>query len=95
MLRALGWGATAFVGGCCPAWLFAHLDNKAYARAVFTGLVGIVCAAVTIGGSIAGISGSGDKYAAERAKVAGQHERCPCRAGGRTARAPGDDIHPG
>jgi hypothetical protein len=69
LLRALGWGATAFVGGCCPAWLFAHLDDKAWARAVFTGLVGIVCAAVTIGGSIAGISGSGDKYAAERAKV--------------------------
>jgi hypothetical protein len=69
LLRALGWGATAFVGGCCPAWLFAHLDNEAYARAVFTGFVGIVCAAVTIGGSIAGISGSGDKYAAERAKV--------------------------
>jgi multidrug efflux pump len=22
LLRALGWGATAFVGGCCPAWLF-------------------------------------------------------------------------
>jgi hypothetical protein len=69
LLRALGWGATAFVGGCCPAWLFAHLDDKAYARATFTGFVGIVCAAVTIGGSIAGISGSGDKYAAERAKV--------------------------
>jgi hypothetical protein len=69
LLRALGWGATAFVGGCCPAWLFAHLDNKAYARAAFTGFVGVVCAAVTIGDSIAGISGSGDKYAAERAKV--------------------------
>jgi hypothetical protein len=69
LLRALGWGATAFVGGCCPAWPFAHLDNRAYARAVFTGFVGIVCAAVTICGSIAGISGSGDKYAAERAKV--------------------------
>ena len=56
LLRALGWGATAFVGGCCPAWLFAHLDDKAYARAVFTGIVGIVCATVTLSGSIAGIS---------------------------------------
>jgi hypothetical protein len=69
VLRALGWGVTAFVGGCCPAWVFAHLDNKAYARAVFTGLVGAVCATVTVGGSIAGISGTGDKYAAERAKI--------------------------
>ena len=69
LLRALGWGVTAFVGGCCPAWVFAHLDNKAYARAGFTGVVGAVCATVTIGGSIAGISGTGDKYAAERAKI--------------------------
>jgi hypothetical protein len=38
-------------------------------QGVFTGFVGIVCATVTIGGSIAGISGTGDKYAAERAKI--------------------------
>jgi hypothetical protein len=40
---APGRGVTAFVGAAA-AWLFAHLDDKAYARAVFTGVVGAVCA---------------------------------------------------
>jgi hypothetical protein len=69
LLRALGWAAVAFVGGCCPAWFFSHLEDKSYGRAVFTGVVALVCAGVTLNGSIGGITGTGDKYAAERAKT--------------------------
>jgi hypothetical protein len=69
ILRALGWAAVAFVGGCCPAWFFAHLEDKSYGRAVFTGVVALICAGVTLNSSIGGIAGTGDKYAAERAKA--------------------------
>jgi hypothetical protein len=63
VLRALGWAAVAFVGGCCPAWFFAHIEDKNYGRAVFTGIVALICAGVTLNGSIGGIAGTGDKYA--------------------------------
>ena len=69
LLRALGWAAVAFVGGCCPAWVFSHVEDKSYWRALFTGIVALVCAGVTLNGSIGGITGTGDKYAAERAKA--------------------------
>jgi hypothetical protein len=36
VVRALGWGVAAFVGGCCPAWFFVHLDDGNYGRAAFT-----------------------------------------------------------
>ena len=68
ILRAVGWGAVAVVGGCCPAWFVAHIETRRWGRAVFTGLVCLVCAGVTLGGSIGGLTGSGDKFSAERAK---------------------------
>src|SRR5262245_4016022 len=61
VLRALGWAAVAFVGGCCPAWSFSHLEDESYGRAVFTGIVALICAGVTLNGSIGGIAGTGDK----------------------------------
>jgi hypothetical protein len=69
VLRAVGWGAVAIVGGCVPAWFFHHIDAKSYGRAIVTGLAGFICFAVTIYGSVGGISGSGDKVAAERSKA--------------------------
>lgn len=69
ILRAIGWGAVAIVGGCVPAWFFHHIDARAYGQAIVTALAGSVCFAVTIYGSVGGISGSGDKVAAERSKA--------------------------
>jgi hypothetical protein len=77
ILRAIGWGAVAVVGGCVPAWFFHHIDARAYGQAIVTALAGSVCFAVTIYGSVGGISGSGDKVAAERSKaisVAGDNQ---------------------
>jgi hypothetical protein len=69
ILRAIGWGAVAVVGGCVPAWFFHHIDARAYGQAIVTALAGSVCFAVTIYGSVGGISGSGDKVVAERSKA--------------------------
>jgi hypothetical protein len=60
----------AIVGGCSPAWLFHHLDAKSYGRALATALTGVICFCVTIYGSMGGITGSGDKIAAQRTRIA-------------------------
>lgn len=70
LLRAIGWGAVAVVGGCVPAWFFHHVDAKSYGRALVTAFAGAVCFCVTIYGSMGGITGSSDKATAERAKAA-------------------------
>jgi hypothetical protein len=70
LLRAVGWGMVAVVGGSAPAWLFHHLDARSYGRALATALAGAVCFCVTIYGSMGGITGSSDKVAAERARMA-------------------------
>jgi hypothetical protein len=70
LLRAVGWGMVAVVGGCAPAWLFHHLDARRYGRALATAIAGVVCFCVTIYGSMGGITGSSDKVAAERARIA-------------------------
>lgn len=69
LLRAIGWGMVAVVGGSSPAWLFHHIDARSYGRALVTVLAGAVCFCVTIYGSIGGITGSSDKIAAERART--------------------------
>jgi hypothetical protein len=70
LLRAVGWGLVAIVGGCVPAWFFDQIDARKYGRAFITALAGCVCFAVTIYGSMGGITGSSDKLAAERARAA-------------------------
>jgi hypothetical protein len=69
LLRAIGWGAVAVVGGCIPAWVFHHIDAKSYGRALVTGIGGLVCFSVTMYGSVGGITGSGDRVSAERSKA--------------------------
>jgi hypothetical protein len=49
LLRAVGWGMVAVVGGCSPAWLFHRIDTKSYGRALVTALAAIICIGVNHG----------------------------------------------
>jgi hypothetical protein len=69
VLRAVGWGAIAVIGGCVPAWLFYYLDQRDYRRAIVTALAGIVCIGVTVTGSMGGLVKSADERLAERGRA--------------------------
>jgi hypothetical protein len=66
ILRAVGWGTIAVIGGCVPSWLFHYIDHRDYRRAVVTALAGAVCITVTVAGSMGGLAKSGDEKLAER-----------------------------